>query len=58
MRAALLARRASPTQARDLHAAAARLLGPAEMGTLFKVLAIAAPSLGVPPGFERAPERT
>ncbi len=51
LRAALLARQASATQARDIAAAVARLLDPAEMGTLFKALAIAAPSLPVPPGF-------
>jgi NADH dehydrogenase [ubiquinone] 1 alpha subcomplex assembly factor 7 len=52
MRAARLAQHASAEQARDIAAAVARLLGPAEMGTLFKALAITAPSLPVPPGFE------
>jgi NADH dehydrogenase [ubiquinone] 1 alpha subcomplex assembly factor 7 len=51
MRAAALLRTASPAQARDIRAAVARLLDPAEMGTLFKALAIVAPSLPVPPGF-------
>jgi NADH dehydrogenase [ubiquinone] 1 alpha subcomplex assembly factor 7 len=55
MRAARLMQRATETQAADIRAALARLLGPAEMGTLFKVLAIAAPSLPVPPGFDSPP---
>ena len=55
MRAARLAQRATASQAQDVRAALARLLGPAEMGTLFKVLAIAAPALPVPPGFDPPP---
>jgi NADH dehydrogenase [ubiquinone] 1 alpha subcomplex assembly factor 7 len=51
MRAATLLRAATGAQARDIRAAVARLLDPGEMGTLFKALAIVAPSLPVPPGF-------
>jgi NADH dehydrogenase [ubiquinone] 1 alpha subcomplex assembly factor 7 len=51
MRAARLLQGATASQARDIRTSLARLLGPAEMGTLFKVLAIAAPSLPAPPGF-------
>lgn len=51
-RAAMLARRATPAQARDIEAACRRLIGDSEMGTLFKVLAIAGPEAPVPPGFD------
>lgn len=51
LRAATLLQRASESQAESLRAAVRRLLGPDEMGTLFKALAIAAPGLPVPPGF-------
>ncbi len=51
-RAAMLARRATPAQARDIDAACRRLIGDSEMGTLFKVLAIAGPETPVPPGFD------
>ncbi|HLB81081.1 MAG TPA: SAM-dependent methyltransferase, partial [Dongiaceae bacterium] len=51
LRTAALVERATPAQARDLGAAARRLRDPAEMGRLFKALAIAAPGL-TPPGFE------
>jgi NADH dehydrogenase [ubiquinone] 1 alpha subcomplex assembly factor 7 len=57
MRAARLLQGATPAQARDIRTALARLLGPGEMGTLFKVLAIAAPSLPVPPGFDHPPQQ-
>jgi NADH dehydrogenase [ubiquinone] 1 alpha subcomplex assembly factor 7 len=42
---------ASPGQAADIGIAVRRLIDPAEMGTLFKALAIAAPSWPVPAGF-------
>lgn len=51
-RAAALLRRADQAQAASIRAAVARLLGADEMGTLFKALAIAAPGLPVPPGFD------
>jgi len=51
-RAATLLRRADAAQAASIRAAVARLLAAGEMGTLFKALAIAAPSLPLPPGFE------
>jgi NADH dehydrogenase [ubiquinone] 1 alpha subcomplex assembly factor 7 len=45
---------ATPGQAADIGTACRRLIDPAEMGTLFKVLCIAAPTLPSPAGF--APE--
>lgn len=55
LRAAALLKRATPEQARDIRAAVERLLQPAQMGTLFKVLAIVGPGLAGPPaGFEPA----
>jgi NADH dehydrogenase [ubiquinone] 1 alpha subcomplex assembly factor 7 len=42
---------ATPGQAADLGVASRRLIDPAEMGTLFKVLCIAAPDLPPPAGF-------
>jgi NADH dehydrogenase [ubiquinone] 1 alpha subcomplex assembly factor 7 len=51
-RAAMLARRATAAQARDIEAACRRLIGDSEMGTLFKVLAIAGPDAPAPPGFD------
>ena len=42
---------ATPGQAADLGAACRRLIEPAEMGTLFKVLCIASPGLPMPAGF-------
>jgi NADH dehydrogenase [ubiquinone] 1 alpha subcomplex assembly factor 7 len=42
---------ATPGQAADIGAASRRLIDPAEMGTLFKVLCIAAPDLPMPAGF-------
>jgi NADH dehydrogenase [ubiquinone] 1 alpha subcomplex assembly factor 7 len=53
-RAAALRARASPAQACDIDAALARLTDAAAMGTLFKALAIAAPALPPPPGFDDA----
>lgn len=51
-RAAVLRQRATAEQAEDIRTAQERLLDLAQMGTLFKALAIAAPGLPVPPGFE------
>jgi SAM-dependent MidA family methyltransferase len=51
LRAETLRRQASPGLAADIHAATERLLDLAQMGTLFKALAIAAPALPPPPGF-------
>jgi len=52
-RAARLQQNATPQQAADIAAALARLTAPDQMGDLFKVLAIAHPSLGALPGFDR-----
>jgi NADH dehydrogenase [ubiquinone] 1 alpha subcomplex assembly factor 7 len=52
VRAAALRKHATATQARDIDIATERLLRLEQMGTLFKALAIAAPDLPVPPGFE------
>ncbi len=51
-RAARLMDRATPTQQKDIRAELARLIGAEEMGDLFKVLALAPPGFGPPPGFE------
>jgi SAM-dependent MidA family methyltransferase len=53
-RAAKLKKVASPKQAADVDSALIRLTGagPDDMGALFKVLALAHPQLGVPPGFD------
>ena len=51
-RAGALSGDATPGQAADIRAARRRLVDPAEMGTLFKVLAVAHPELPPPPGFE------
>lgn len=50
MRAAALAQ-ANPSKAGEVALACRRLIAPSEMGTLFKVLAIAAPNLPTLPGF-------
>lgn len=50
-RAAALTRRATPAQAAAIAAACRRLIDPAEMGTLFKALALAHPVLPAPAGF-------
>jgi NADH dehydrogenase [ubiquinone] 1 alpha subcomplex assembly factor 7 len=50
-RAGTLLRRATPAQAETIAAACRRLIDPAEMGTLFKVLALAHPALPAPAGF-------
>jgi NADH dehydrogenase [ubiquinone] 1 alpha subcomplex assembly factor 7 len=49
-RAAALKRRAKPVQAEAIAAACRRLIEPEEMGTLFKVLALAHPALAAPAG--------
>jgi NADH dehydrogenase [ubiquinone] 1 alpha subcomplex assembly factor 7 len=51
-RAAALMKRATPAQAQDIRASLERLLHLEQMGTLFKALAIAAPDLPRPAGFE------
>lgn len=51
-RADVLASNAAPQQAADVRKALHRLIDPAEMGTLFKVLALADPALPPLPGFE------
>ncbi len=57
-RAAALATKASAAQAADIHTALARLIEPEQMGTLFKLLAVASPGLfagaEAPAGFEAA----
>ncbi|MBI1207645.1 MAG: class I SAM-dependent methyltransferase [Azospirillum sp.] len=50
-RAAQLRRTATAAQAEAIDAACARLIGDAEMGTLFKVMAFASHGLGLPAGF-------
>jgi NADH dehydrogenase [ubiquinone] 1 alpha subcomplex assembly factor 7 len=47
-----LATHANSKQGELLISGTRRLIDPQEMGTLFKVLAVAPPSLSVPPGFE------
>jgi NADH dehydrogenase [ubiquinone] 1 alpha subcomplex assembly factor 7 len=51
-RAQQLSQRATDAQRRDIEAALHRLIGPAEMGTLFKVLAMSDHDLAPPPGLE------
>jgi NADH dehydrogenase [ubiquinone] 1 alpha subcomplex assembly factor 7 len=51
-RAAMLTKRATPPQAKAIDAACKRLIGDSEMGTLFKVLAIAGPQAPALPGFD------
>ncbi len=51
-RTVMLMRGASTETAADIAGRARRLIDPAEMGTLFRVLAILNPSMPVPPGFE------
>lgn len=53
-RAVALKASAEPAQAEAVDAALARLTGPEQMGTLFKVLAVAGPDSPVPAGFEGA----
>jgi NADH dehydrogenase [ubiquinone] 1 alpha subcomplex assembly factor 7 len=51
-RAAVLLRQATPQQRRDIAAACERLIGEAQMGTLFQVLALTARAAPTPPGFD------
>ena len=55
-RAGALSGNATPGQAADIRAAHRRLVDPVEMGTLFKILAVAHPDLPPPSGFEGVPE--
>ncbi len=50
-RAAMLSQGAGPKLAADIAGQLRRLIQPEEMGTLFKVLALAHPALPAPPGF-------
>lgn len=55
-RAAMLARGATPAARRALEAACARLIAPAQMGTLFKALALTQADIATPPpGFDPPP---
>lgn len=54
-RAAILLRNAAPAQRRDIETACERLIGEAQMGSLFQVLAITAPRAPTPPGFPSQP---
>ncbi|MBV9522625.1 MAG: SAM-dependent methyltransferase, partial [Alphaproteobacteria bacterium] len=56
-RAERLLRNAAPAQAADIGTACRRLIDPGEMGTLFKVLCIAAPGIPEPAGFAEAPDQ-
>lgn len=51
-RARALMRAARPEQAIQIDTGVRRLIHPAEMGTLFKSIAVAHPQLPLPPGFE------
>lgn len=51
LRLDMLLRRAAPDERAALEAGLRRLIDPAEMGTLFKVLAIASPGMPAPAGF-------
>jgi NADH dehydrogenase [ubiquinone] 1 alpha subcomplex assembly factor 7 len=51
LRLAALLRRAAPGQRGALESGLRRLIDPAEMGTLFKVLAVTSPGLPAPAGF-------
>jgi SAM-dependent MidA family methyltransferase len=53
-RARILARGKTPREAGEVLGAMKRLIGPKEMGELFKVLAVTAPGLPIPAGFESA----
>jgi SAM-dependent MidA family methyltransferase len=50
----ILARGKTPREAGEVLGAMKRLIGPKEMGELFKVLALTAPGLPIPAGFESA----
>ena len=51
----MLLRTATPVQARDIATASARLIDEAQMGTLFKALALVARDMPAPPGFDPTP---
>lgn len=51
LRTGRLLRSATPTQAEALHTGCKRLIDPAGMGSLFKVMAVTHPDLPVPAGF-------
>jgi NADH dehydrogenase [ubiquinone] 1 alpha subcomplex assembly factor 7 len=51
LRLAALRARATPSQRQALDSGVSRLLDPASMGTLFKVIALVSPGLLAPPGF-------
>jgi len=51
-RAAMLRQGATPDQDRALRSAVHRLIDPREMGRLFRVIALAAPNMAPPPGFD------
>lgn len=51
-RLAALTSRARPAERLRLESGVARLLDPAQMGNLFKVMALASPGLPAPPGFD------
>ncbi len=53
-RLAVLSARASPAQRERLESGLGRLLDPAQMGILFKVMALTSRGLPVPPGFDHA----
>ena len=53
-RLAALSKRASAEQGAALQAGLRRLIDPAEMGNLFKVLALTSPGLPPPAGFEQS----
>lgn len=53
-RLAALSARASPAERERLQSGLSRLIDPAQMGTLFKVMALTSPGLPVPPGFDPA----
>lgn len=54
LRAGQLRQRATEAQRRDIDTALRRLIDPAEMGTLFKVLAVGDRDLAAPPGLDPA----
>lgn len=54
LRLEALSRRASPAQAAELAAGAARVSAPEQMGELFQALALTAPAAPPPPGFTAA----
>ncbi len=52
VRAEQLMAKATPDQKAAIRSGLTRLIDPAEMGTLFKVLALVPQGMPVPPGFE------